>query len=581
MRTVIPHLRQQWRAIAATFVMATLGRLLLLVDPQILRLIVDRYVMRLGTLPRPVFYRGVLLLIGASVVVGMLARTFRTLQEYSIAVIARRVGAKLYAKSIAHSLLLPFRAFETQRSGELLNIIQRARQDAESGISGAVRLYLGAVAVIAVTVYAFTLHPLLGFLHLVGLPLVGAIMLTISMPIRRRQRQIVKETAALTGSATEAVRNVELLKSLGAETQEIGRIDDVNDRILSLEEQKLRLIRRFTLMEGVLFHGMRAIFLGVMLWLVYDRAITTGEFLSLFLYTGLIFSPLAEAGAAVARYQEARATFDTLHTVLDLPMEERGVGGAVLGTITSVTFDHVSLSYDASHAPALRDINIELHAGRTVAFTGPTGAGKSSLVKLLVALYTPTEGALLVNGRDLRGADLDAFRTRVGLVTQETQLFAGTLRENLQISRPDATDAECLLALEQAAATPILSRGGEGLGTRIGEGGLKLSGGERQRIAIARALLRNPNLLVFDEATSNLDAMTERAVTDTIRALAGGSRLTVLVTHRLSTISYADRIHVLRRGMIEESGTSEELLARGGLYAALWQEQSRQTSVAQ
>ena len=572
MRILYSQVRQQWRAFAVTFVIATIARLLMLVDPQILRLIVDCYVLKLGAMPREVFYRGVLTLIGASVAVGLLARLFRTVQEYEIELISRRVGARLYAKAIAHSLLLPFREYETKRSGEMLQIIQRARIDAESGISGAVRLYLGMVAAAAVTIYAFTLHPLLGFMHLLGLPLVGLLMLLISVPIRKRQRRIAIDTASLTGSVTEAIRNVETLKSLGAETQEIGRLHDVNNAILDLETAKLRLIRRFTFLEGALFHGMRAAFLAVELWLVYNHGITTGEFLSLFLYTSVIFAPLTEAGAAVARYQEARASFDTLDTVLDLPKEERG-RGAVVAPIRNIRFDHVTLSYDSAHDAALRDIDVELPAGRTIAFTGPSGAGKSSLVKLLVALYTPNEGALLVNGRDLRTVDLDAWRARIGLVTQETQLFAGTLRANLQFSRPDASDAECLVALEQASATPILARGHEGLDTIIGEGGLKLSGGERQRIAIARALLRDPDVLVFDEPTSSLDAITERAVTDTIRNLATPRRLTVLVSHRLSTIAHADRIYVLRAGMIEESGTAEELLAKDGLYAQLWREQ--------
>ena len=575
-RSVLPHLRDHWKPLTTTFAVATLARLLVLVDPQILRLIVDRYVLRLGTMPAAQFYRGVLLLITASVVVGLLARTFRTAQEYSIAVIARRVGSQLYAKSIAHSLLLPYRAYETTRSGEVVQIIQRARTDAETGINGAVRLYLGAVAVVAVTVYSFLLHPALGVMQLIGLPLVTVIMVLISTPIRKQQRDITRRMAILTGATTESIRNVELLKSLGAESQEIGRIHDVNDRVLSLEEQKLRLIRTFTFQEGVLFHAMRAAFLGVMMWLVFEHEITTGEFLSLFLYTTIVFAPLAEAGAAVARYQEARATFDTLDTMLDQPAEDRGTGRTVIKTITSIAFDRVTFTYDAK--PALRDVNLGANAGETIAITGPSGAGKSSLVKLIVGLYVPNDGALRVNGHDLRAVDLDAYRARVGLVTQETQLFAGSLRENLQIGRPDATDAECLQAIELASATPILRRGGEGLDTRIGEGGLRLSGGERQRIAIARALLRNPDLLVFDEATSGLDALTERAVTDTVRGLEGGSRLTVIVSHRLTSIRHANRIHVLRDGAVEESGTHEELLGRGGLYAQLWQEQNREAA---
>ena len=573
MRSVLPLLREHWRALTTTFLVATLARLLVLVDPQILRLIVDRYVLRLGTMPAAQFYRGVLMLIAASVIIGLLSRTFRTAQEYSIAVIARRVGSQLYAKSIAHSLLLPYRAYETTRSGEIVQVIQRARTDAETGISGAVRLYLGAVAVIAVTVYSFMLHPILGVMQLIGLPLVTLIMVVISTPIRKQQRDIMRRTALLTGATTESIRNVELLKSLGAETQEIGRLQDVNERVLNLEEQKLRLIRRFTFQEGVLFHAMRAAFLAVMLWLVFDRAITTGEFLSLFLYTSIVFAPLTEAGAAVARYQEARATFDTLENVLDQPAEDRGAGRTTVKTIESIAFDRVTFTYDAK--PALRDVSISVNAGETIAITGPSGAGKSSLVKLIVGLYPPNDGALRVNGHDLRSIDLDAYRARVGLVTQETQLFAGTVRENLQIGRPDASDTDCLHALEQASAMPILRRGGEGLDTRIGESGLRLSGGERQRVAIARALLRDPDLLVFDEATSGLDAITERAVTETVRGLEGGTRLTVLVSHRLASIRHADRIHVLRDGAVEESGTHDELVARGGLYASLWQEQNR------
>src|SRR5258706_144294 len=304
MRAVFPHLRDQWPALVATFVLATVARLLMLADPQILRLIVDRYVLKLNKLSADTFYRGVLLLIGASVVVGLLARTFRTLQDYWIAVVARRVGSKLYAKSIAHSLLLPYREFETKRSGELLHTIQRARLDAEEGISGAVRLYLGIVAVVAVTIYAFTLHPLLGVVHLIGVPLVGITMIVISTPIRKEQRRIMREASALTGSSTEAIRNVETLKGLGVEGRQIDRIHDENRRVLGLEESKLRLVRRFTFIEGVFFHTMRAGLLCVMLWLVFQRSITTGEFLSLLLYTSAIFTPITEAGAAVWRVPE-------------------------------------------------------------------------------------------------------------------------------------------------------------------------------------------------------------------------------------------------------------------------------------
>jgi ABC-type bacteriocin/lantibiotic exporter with double-glycine peptidase domain len=380
MRAILPHLRQQRLALAWTFAIATIGRLLILVDPLILRLIVDRYVMKLASMPRQQFFRGILLLIGATIVVGALARLCRTAQEYSIAMVARRAGAKLYAKSIAHSLLLPFREFEAQRSGELLYTIQRGRDDAESAIGGVVRLYLGALAVTAVTIYAFTLHPLLGTIHVVLLPLASAIVLTISVPIRKRQIQIARETAALSGSATEAIRNVELLKSMGAETQHIARLHDANERILTLEQEKLRLIRRFTFFEGTLFLCVRAVFLVTMLYLVYNRAITTGEFLALFLYTSIIFQPIAEAGQAVARYQEARATFTRLDNLLDLPVEERSTAAEPTGPITSIAFDQVSLRYADAPAAALRGVDLRHESKGTNPFTGASGAGKSSIL---------------------------------------------------------------------------------------------------------------------------------------------------------------------------------------------------------
>jgi ATP-binding cassette subfamily B protein len=185
-----------------------------------------------------------------------------------------------------------------------------------------------------------------------------------------------------------------------------------------------------------------------------------------------------------------------------------------------------------------------------------------------------------VNGIDASQIDSDALRGRIGLVTQETQLFAGTIRDNLLFVNPKATDAECIEVLRQAAALPIIERGGKGLETKIGEGGIKISGGERQRLAIARALLRQPELMIFDEATSSLDSITERAITATIRMLttAGTTgaqrRMTVLVAHRLSTIAHAQRIHVLAKGRVVETGTHDSLLGLNGLYAALWREQS-------
>ncbi len=223
---------------------------------------------------------------------------------------------------------------------------------------------------------------------------------------------------------------------------------------------------------------------------------------------------------------------------------------------------------------ALRGVNLTVDAGEVVAITGPSGSGKTTLVKLLVGLYRPQSGDIRYDGFSIDDVDLDSLRERIGLVTQDTQLFSGTIRENLLFVNPNATDEDCMSVLNKAACQSLLRRADKGLDTVIGEGGVKVSGGEKQRLSIARALLRHPNLLVFDEATSSLDSLTEEEISETIRDVSMRKDLiTILIAHRLSTVLHADKIFVLERGQIVESGRHEELVELKGLYYAMWRQQ--------
>ena len=235
------------------------------------------------------------------------------------------------------------------------------------------------------------------------------------------------------------------------------------------------------------------------------------------------------------------------------------------------------------HSITINDISFKVNTGETIAFVGPSGSGKTTLMKLLVGLYRPQEGSILYNGMDENNIDFEDLRNQIGFVTQDTQLFSGTIKENLLFVNPEATDEELQDVLYKAACQNLLARAEKGLETMIGEGGLKLSGGEKQRLSIARALLRKPKLLLFDEATSALDSLTEEEITDTIRDISkNGKQITILIAHRLSTIMHADRIYVLEKGDVVETGSHENLLAEKGLYYAMWRQQigERKTKIA-
>jgi ATP-binding cassette subfamily B protein len=577
MQLIWAYLREHKKFISLALLLATTNQVFSLLDPQIFRLIIDRYASHATAYSFVGFLQGVLLLVLASMGVALISRLAKNFQDYYANVITQRVGAKIYATSVDHSLSLPYSVFEDQRSGELLQKLQKARTDIQAFITGSINnVFLGLVGILFVVIYALTVSWILGVVYFAMIPIIGFSMFYITRGIKGAQRMIVKESADLAGSTTETLRNVELVKSLGLERQEIGRLNTLTDKILGLELKKIKLLRRMSFMQGTLINTMRSLLLLLMLYLIFHHSITLGQFFTLYIYSFFIFSPLSDLGGVAAQFQEAKASSEAVQAVLDIPTEDEPAEPKAIGPLSSILFQNVSFGYASRLESALTEISLEIKAGEEIAFVGPSGSGKTTTLKLIAGLYRPTAGDLLINGVNAREIDYREFRNRIGLVAQETQLFAGTVRENLLFVRPTATDAECLEVLKQAAAMSILERGRQGLDTKIGEGGIKVSGGERQRLAIARALLREPELLVFDEATSSLDSLTEREITATIKEVSRTrpGLITILVAHRLSTIQHAKRIYVLERGHVAEVGNHEELVRKGGLYAAMWREQA-------
>ncbi len=575
MKLLLWYLRPHRRLVLLALVLATVNQVFSLLDPLIFRYVIDQYATRFDQYTTAEFLRGVSLLLLAAVGVAFVSRVAKNFQDYFVNVVTQRLGAALYSDGIRHSLGLPYQLFEDQRSGETLGKLQKARADVEKLITAAVSvLFQTLVGIVFVVFYAFSVHWLIAPVYFATVPLLGWISSVLSRRIKRVQKVIVAETTALAGSTTESLRNIELVKSMGLGAQEVARLNDTTGRILGLELRKVRYLRSLSFVQGTAVNALRTSILFLMLYLIFAREITVGQFFALWIYSFFIFGPLQELGTVINVYRETEASLASFQTILNAPKEPRPEAPTPVGELARLAFEGVSFSHLSASAHAIQDVSFEARRGETIAFVGPSGAGKTTLVKLLVGLYRPQGGRVLYNGTPNDRVDLDAVRERIGFVTQDTQLFSGSIRENLLFVRPEASDAECLDVLRRAACDSLLARANRGLDTVIGEGGVKVSGGEKQRLSIARALLRRPQLLVFDEATSSLDSLTEEEIARTIREVGRQHRgITVLIAHRLSTVRHADRILVLERGRIVEQGRHDDLLDRKGLYYAMWRQQ--------
>jgi ATP-binding cassette subfamily B protein len=574
-KTLYRYLKDYWNLVALALLLAAVNQVFSLLDPLIFRHIIDSYATRFHDYTSGQFFRGVGLLLSAAVGVAFVSRVAKNFQDYFVNLITQQVGARIYADGVRHSLELPYAEFEDQSSGRTLSTLQKVRTDVEKLITTSVNLlFTTLIGVIFVMFYAANVHWSIGPAYLLTIPLLGGLSSLLSGKIKAVQQVIVKETTALAGSTTESLRNIELVKSLGLAQQEIDRLNATTGKILKLELKKVRYLRSLSFIQGTFVNMLRTSILFLMLYLIFTQRITVGQFFSLFIYSFFIFGPLQELGNVVNTYRETEVSLDNFEKILAMKPEPRPEHPVSVTPLSKLQFVDVGFQHQTAKFPAIQGISFAVERGETIAFVGPSGAGKTTLVKLLVGLYRPKTGHIYYNGTPEDQVEIDGLREKIGFVTQDAQLFSGSIRENLRFVRPDATDAECLDVLHKAAVDGLLRRADRGLDSVIGEGGVKVSGGEKQRLSIARALLRNPQLLVFDEATSSLDSLTEEEISSTIRDVArSADAITILIAHRLSTVMHADRIYVLERGKVVESGGHEELIENKGLYYAMWRQQ--------
>ena len=575
MKLFLSYLSKYKSLVLLALLLATVNQVFSLLDPYIFGKILDQFANQHTIYIQSEYVKGVGLLIGAAVGVAMISRIAKAFQDYTVNLIIQRLGTDLFTNGVAHMLNLPFQEFEDQRSGELLNILQKVRTDAERFISNFINIFFVAlVGIVFVILYAISVNPLLIAVYFMASFLLGFVTNLLSKRIKKVQKTIVAETKRLAGSATESIRNIELVKSMGLTNQEIERLNGTTRKILQLELKKVRDVRSMVFIQGTMVNLLRQGILFFLLFLIFKNELSVGQLMTLQFYSFFIFNPLQEMGNVLLSYREAEASLEQLQQLTSKPIETTPEKPLQLDNIEKLEFKSVSFKHLSGSNKALNNVSFSVKKGETIAFVGPSGSGKTTLVKLLVGLYNAGEGEILLNNQNLLQFDKQAFRQYLGFVSQDTQLFSGTIKENLLFVKPDATDDEIQKALEMASCQNLLARSTDGIETLIGEGGIKISGGEKQRLCIARSLLRHPHLLIFDEATSALDSITEEEINHTIRTISTNRNLiTVLIAHRLSTVIHADRIYVLERGQLIEQGKHNDLLAEKGLYYAMWRQQ--------
>ena len=590
MRTLLKYLRPYRWLVLLALALSAINQSFSMLDPYFFGKLMDNYGVHpfqygtynakkvftpQGARSTADFTWGVIYYLGILIGVAMVSRIAKAFQDYCGNVIVQKFGATIFTNGLKHSMALPFSDFEDQRSGETLSILTKVRVDTERFIISFINVLFGIiVGVVFVSIYSISLHWAIMPIYVMGMVLLSLLTSILSRKIKRIQKKIVADTNALAGSTTESLRNIELVKSLGLTEQEVKRLNKNTFKILDLELRKVKSIRSLSFVQGTFVNFLRQCIMFLLFWLVFRGRLTPGEVLTMVFYSFFIFGPLQELGNIILSYREAEASLINFDNLMKKTPELPPADPKPLGVVRKLAFRDVVFRHQTAHHNAIDHISFEVEKGETIAFVGPSGSGKTTLMKLLVGLYRPLEGSILYNGLDENSINFEDLRRQIGFVTQDTQLFAGTIRENLLFVNPGASEDDLQEALRKASCLGLVARAEKGIDTVIGEGGLKLSGGEKQRLSIARALLRRPSLLIFDEATSALDSLTEEDITRTIREISvDGEQITIMIAHRLSTIMHADRIYVLEKGVVAEMGDHAGLLAEKGLYYAMWRQQ--------
>ena len=474
-----------------------------------------------------------------------------------------------------HVQSLEMAYFEDRTSGGLMAILNDDVNQLERFLDrGPHQLIITGSNVILLGITFFVVSPTLAAVAFLPIPIITIGSLWYQQRLEPLYAKVRATAGTIGDTLTNAVGGIATIKAFSAESREVARV--------RRDSNEYREANRVAIRHSTAFHPLirTAVLAGFLMTLVVGgRAAISGD-LEVGLFSMLVYMtqrllwPLTALGETLDQYQRAMASCRRIFGLLETkPVILPGTQDLPRPTPGAVRFDDVRFSYEADAGEVLRGLSMDIPAGQTHAIVGATGSGKSTVVKLLLRLYEPDSGTIAVDGVALPELTFTSLRGATGFVSQDVFLFHGTIRDNLTYGRPDATDAELRQSLEWAEAADFVDTMPAGLDTLVGERGQKLSGGQRQRLTIARAILRDPSILILDEATSAVDNETEAAIQRSLARVSTG-RTTIVIAHRLSTVRHADRIHVMEAGRVTETGTHDELVDHGGLYAALWRVQT-------
>ncbi|WP_067727810.1 ABC transporter ATP-binding protein [Oceanobacillus damuensis] len=498
-----------------------------------------------------------------------------TYLQYVVTYIGHKLGVNIETDMrkdlFNHVQKQSFRFFDNTKTGHVMSRITNDLFDlGELAHHGPEDFFISIMTFTGAFFIMFTINPTLASVILVAVPILIFLITFGNIRMNKSWKKMYENIAGVNARIEDAVSGVRVVQSFTNEKFEMERFSTDNKRF---RKAKIGAYKVMAIVHSNIYLLMRLITLIVLVagaWLTFNERMSYGELVSFILFVNVLTNPINKITALLEMYPKGMAGFKRFTELMDVEpdVQDRKDAIDMQHVVGDISFKDVTFSYESSHAPVLKSISFDIYKGETVAFVGPSGAGKTTISSLIPRFYDVDDGSIAIDGIDIRDMKKESLRSQIGVVQQDVFLFTGTLRENIAYGKLDATNEEIELAARRAHMEEFIRELPDGYETQVGERGLKLSGGQKQRIAIARMFLKNPPILILDEATSALDTETEMIIQQALNELAK-NRTTLVIAHRLATIKNADRIMVVTKNGIEEEGSHEELLQRDGIFAQL------------